>query len=702
MPPYVNATDKDILETPARKAWHRVPVALALAGSIALAASLSFRNLAVQDIGYHLAYGDVLLDEGRIVDSSDFTYLLKETPNQWSLGPACWRDAQGRYRFVNANWLTQALFSAVHGPFGWTGLALLQASLALGCFAFLLAAMRRMCTGWVSAAAGLFLIAVTAQSRLMLRPEMTGFVIFAVQIWLLSDLLAGRSVKDALPAWKIALLIATQILWVNLHSYYLLGLFLTGPLALAAWGRYLARRRKASEPQETSAAWSSCARLSLLLLGQLAATMVNPWGWRMAWHPIATTIFLRRHVIGQSKGLDAHPWAMISEIHWPFSALVLQTKTTFAYVACLCLGASGIAVAVYRRKWACALILVGMTMVSLSMRRNIAPFAMAAVPLALGMLAAQLRRFPARSGPWLAIKVAVALVTTVLSVWLTWQVVTSRYWYSQRMPERFGFSRSRIALPVDAARWLNEHKPRGPLWTDYTSSSNFHYFTDGRYEVPILTNTWAYPPEAMALVLDVSLGKRPAVEVLDRYGVEIVALRADATSGEVASDQLIPLMQQLQVSPEWVLVHVDAFHVVFLRAGQRNAALAAAERIDIDNFDAQAHADWVAGMDPIPAHALYAGAVTLDRLGMRAPAEVLYRRSLRHDGQSEEAWNMLGRNLALQALFAGATGRDKLLEARHCFQKVLKLDPDHPGARENLQQANRQLAALEAGRPWVP
>ena len=86
-------------------------VALLLATAV-LSVSLCIRTHAAEDLGYHLAFGEQTLQTGEIVtEYQDYVYLLPalDTPagERPEPGPGCRYDAQGRYRFVNANWGTQ-------------------------------------------------------------------------------------------------------------------------------------------------------------------------------------------------------------------------------------------------------------------------------------------------------------------------------------------------------------------------------------------------------------------------------------------------------------------------------------------------------------------------------------------------------------------------------------------------------------------
>ncbi len=689
----------------------------ALLASVLLGLSFTFRNFANHDVGDNLAYGEETIFHGRIVDSSRFVYMVE---NDWAKGPGNWVDEQGRYRFPNANWLAQAIMAALFASMGWAGLTLLQ-----GLLIFLLLALSgtlaaRLGAGPVGTALVLVLIGVTAQTRFPLRAEMFGYVVLLVQLHLLLGALQEKRTSGSLSWKRMIVLAALQILLVNLHSYFLFPIAFTGAIAFFATGKWAWDRRIRPRRLGRIRHGRRARRAWILVAAQSVAVFVNPWTWRLALLPFQTVLYMRRHkIVGAEGDPSGHPWSVILELFRPFHPMFEGRWDTLGLMICLGLGGIGLVLLLVRRRWAQAFIVLTAIGAALSLRRNIGLSAVLILPFSLGALGRSFQVLSPRLGkiPHYA-KAVFAAGLAALACWLCFQVVTSRYWYRHRASDRFAFGPSRLVMPMDASAWLSKHRPAGRLWTDHSSSSNFHYFTDPRYDVPVLTNTWASPPKGMEIVLDVSMGELAYQEIFDRYDVQIVAVPADTTSGHPMRPGLKPLLQQLQEDPNWTLVYVDAYFVLFLRSQGPNAELARRERIDPATFDANRHAERVARMDPFAAHALYIGGVTLDRLGMVLPAEVLYRRCLARDPDYTAAWNMLGQNLGFQVLMVqqaerqGLVGlnmplqeaiaaqggmRAQLKEARACIRKVLQLDPDRAGVRHNLRQIDRQLEQLEAG-----
>ncbi len=705
--------------------------------AVAFAGVLSYRTLSSLDLGYHLRYGR----EG-IVDTNPWLYTLPAPGLSPSVrpqpGPGCWYDAEGRYRFANANWGTQIVMAGVERWAGPGGLCGLRVALVLTIALLGLLTLRRLGVPWAWAAMAVLLLWLTAQERITLRPELFGYALLAGELFVLCR-----------PRWNWATggaLLLLQLALVNTHSYWLLGLGLTGAFLAdralrVLWGRMRpptaprgSRRARptadadhAAEPlpeRGRALRWAG-----LVLLGQVVLSFANPWTWRGALLPIQTLLFLRaNHVVGEGHAGQGHPWATIGEFHRPFVEAYLDRTATYAFVAVLVLFAAGILAGAMRRRWALVLVLLGVLAVSLSMRRNIAPAAIVGVPVAMGAIlgrrkdertaerrghsdAARGGHLPdAVGGRWETTRrwgaretaeTAVAGAAILLAGGLSWWVASNGFYFHERSPVRFGCGYAPLVMPLDTMAWLNEHVPpsRGGaavrLWTDYNGSSNLSWFRwqrDPQAETNILTNTWAYPPAVMEGVLATARGAVPFAPVAGEFGVDAVAVQVDQ-----ASDGLVGRLMQ---DPGWALVHVGASHVLFLPA-ERAAAIPGARALTEESFDAAAHARSLAQRDALPAHALMIGGMTVYRLRWFGAAAELFQEAVRRREDYAEAWILLGQSLhlrGLQRLYAGqAQGRADLEEAVRALQRATALRPDDAAAGTRLRRAQSDLEQIRRG-----
>ena len=669
----------------------RVLSAAAVAAAAAFGILLGIRTIITPDLGYHLAYGEQFLQTHRPVDTNAFIYTLggPDEADRAAPGPGCWYDADGQYRFANANWLTQVIMAAAYSAGGEAALSLLQAGLVAGIILLSLRTMRRLCIPPVLRAAGVILIAMAAQERFNLRPELFSFLLLAAQ---LSVLAGGRFGRRGAAA-----LVGLQLLAVNLHSYFLLGLALTGAVLAERFARMLwLGLRGCGDEEQAARVRREAGLLGAVLLAQAAVCLINPWTWRLAVLPLETLVFMRKHNVASGDLAAAgHPWSHIGEFYRPFATAFMEVKSTWAYRVLLAAAGVGGLAAALKRRWAWLFIIAGMAVVSLSMRRNIAPAAILLTPPALAAICLCLARWRASVRPEISRRVAAVAAGVVLAAaaYLSFSVVTQRYYYADHSTWRFGLGISRLLVPLDAAEWISTRPPAERLWTGYTSSSNLYYFTHPHRDVPILTNTWAYPPRVMRRVLDYCSTQRPFTDAEKVFAPQIVAVRVDRTSA--------PLARALAKNPRWALVHLDAMHAVFLRADGANAALAALLAITPETLDLAAYKAAATATDPVAPYATCMGGMTLYRLGWDAPAIDVLSRTVELDADYYQAWDLLGLALARRGTRRLARrdhrGRKDWLRALECFQKALRIEPGYKDARDHRELVIRQIAELKRG-----
>ena len=675
----------------------RVICAAAMLMGIASGTMLGVRTISSFDIGYHLAYGDQFAQTFRPVDSSPEIYTLQDSPppGDTELPPACWWDGEGRFRFPNANWGSQVIFSLVHRFGGMTALSVLQACVVLGIFVVSAATMREAGLGPVWIGPGLLLIALTAYERFILRPELLAYLVLAVQLYLLLPV-ALRS--KGLSWARLCGLGLLQLLLVNLHSYWVLGAAVTAAVLVEGVLRMVWMRiRGTAADQNPAECGRGVRRVAILLAVQIALCFVNPWTWRLVSLPFQTLLFFWKHQITTvSLQSGGHAWSVIGEFFPSLNSAFRGLTATYAYYVVLGLGLAGIIAAAIRRKWASLLLVAGFLGVSLSMRRNIAPGAILIVPVALAAVVSAVRKALAGrvrlSRPILSLSLACAVA--IISVAIGWSVATSRFYFNERRADRFGLGVSKLNVPTEAGRWLSEHKPQGRLWTDYDASSNLYYLTRPHPKVPILTNTWAYPPAVMAEVLDYTRGVRPFSEAVEKYGIEVVAIRVNRMTAEPDRRYLnrIPLALALSADPKWSLVHLDALHAIFLRNAGPNAAAARKFAISPETLDLKLHSAALRRLDPLPEYALYQGGKTLSLLGWNDRAIPLFRAAIEEYPRYKEPWYDMG--ICYARLGMQYRSRNHYIEARNCFRRCLEIDPTFTPAQQYFRYVNEKLERL--------
>ena len=175
-------------------ALNRLWVFLAVALPV-LAALLA--SMSTVDLAYHLRAGSHILSTGAIPGVDTWTFTAAGQP---------WVDQQ---------WGAQVVFALTERLGGWTGLAVLRATLTGAIFACItLIGLRR---GLDARTAALLAIAVfvVAAPAMALRPQLLGMACFAVVLALVTD----RHVRPR-RLWLVPVIVA---IWANIHGSFFLG-----------------------------------------------------------------------------------------------------------------------------------------------------------------------------------------------------------------------------------------------------------------------------------------------------------------------------------------------------------------------------------------------------------------------------------------------------------------------------------------------
>lgn len=683
----------------------RLAVAAAVAVSFAFAVLLSAREVVSPDVGYLLAYGEHFWDKGVILDTDPLDYSVAPSypeSNRPEVGPRAWYDSQGRYRHVNTNWLTAVVFCGVYRQTAILGLSILRVLLVAAVMGVMLVLSRRFRLGWLGAAGAVLLTAMVSYERFLPRPELFSLLILPMQLCILA-----RRDEDASPlTWKsMVALVALQILLVNFHSYFVLGVALTAAMLADRLGVFICNiiRGRGATPTLKSAT----ARLALVLLLQIAACFANPWTWRLVYTPFQMIAYLGHQSITQPG--SEHPWATIAEMLNPFSAArFTSAKWTYAFYALLGLAGAGTLASLCLKRWAWAMWIAGSLASGLSIQRNVPFAAVLALPISLAAISQCLGRLAGRF-PRLRLPVlepAAACLLCAAGIVGVCTVPSSAFYTSERSPLRFGLDISRLRTPLNAADWINRNKPQGRIWTDFNSSSNLYFFIRPHQPLNIHTNTLVV--DIMRETVEACTGKLPFETMVARYDPQTVVLETTGTSA--------PLTRSLSADANWAVTYVGGTHVIFVRRNGPNAQLVSRTELKPASFNLPAYMNMLRASDPVASSAYSAGGATLFTLGWTAQAVELFRKAVELAPADVELWNRLGLCLArrgqerlldmMEHQKAGRTremyhaniqGNNDWMEARKCFEKCLELNPRYIEAAINLANINGQISSLQNG-----
>ena len=676
---------------------------VACVAAAVVVSALSWFKLSSLDIGYHLAYGRHLLDTGHIVDRDPFLYPETAVP------------------FINANWGSQvimALAERAAGPHGLFALRVLLVAVIFACTGFIARSHagtggsadsvspagepRRSAALWL--AWTWLLAAMAGYERFSMRPELFSYAVMAAML-----LRLVRGVQT----WRAIMVLGLlQLLWVNLHSYFLVGLMLTIAFLTGEAFKWLLSDRHGGRPprrggpsearEEPGGPMRLPARrvrwLALALAVQIVVSLINPWHVRGAVFPLRTLQFLHgAEVMGGAAGESAKSaWAEISEFQSPFSfhGQIGSERTIHAYYVLLVVAVLGVVALARRRQFGSLLAVLILLAMSTQMRRNIAQFAFAATPLACGAMAAamplgRLDRTLRRHG-----RLLLALATIALSAWWVYDIVVGRFYYvERRITREFGTGYSERTFPRAAVQWLAAHGELKPdLFVDYFSSSNTLPWLPSRFKLFVDTNTFACADETLRTAFNLGRGEIDHGEFFRKWGINIVLLHG-------GPDTQLLVRKMMTDDGEWALAYFDPHAVIFVRRIPEHLPVIPSAPLSASSLDAKS---WVASL----TGSSYTKALTLGTmvnvpmsLGWSEPAATLMEEAVRLAPDYFEAWNYfgvchgnLGNSAARARDYAGAERH--WLEAIRCWNRVLALSPGHAESTRYLEATRQRLEML--------
>jgi hypothetical protein len=454
------------------------------------------------DLWHHLARGRVIAAEGRLLDEDRFSCTVAGQP------------------FQDANWAWQVLHYEL---FRQGGLPLLQAFNA-AVLAAAMAVLGALCarrSGSLSASAAVGILVFLGLWQLVLiRPQTFSLLYFV----LLYACLEGSLSRPWLLVFPPVILAA----WANTHGGFPVGLALVGCYALGTglaglsagegdMGPRLAAGLRASGP------WAVC------LLASLAATCVNPYGWRV-WQYVALTA-------GTAAGRRIDEWlppgvsGLAGKV---FVGSVLLLVGLYAW--------TGSRPGADRRRFWLDLSLVACFLpAACGSVRMLAWWLPVIAPILAERLAdavPRLRRLDAAPAPpsaGAALCVAALALLVVLSLpWL------ERFNPVFRIPGRGHRTETDLQAVADH---LRAGAPEGKVFTRFDWGEYLGWSLEGRYAVFMDGRIEIFPDEVWAEYSALTRGRADWEELLRHYGVDCVLLDASGYHRE-----LLPLVEK---SPHW-------------------------------------------------------------------------------------------------------------------------------------------------------
>ncbi|MDD5489573.1 MAG: hypothetical protein PHP25_02760 [Candidatus Moranbacteria bacterium] len=223
-------------------------------------------DLATADLGRHIKNGEWVVEH-------KFNLRDKNSP----LFENYYSYTNPDFSAINHHWGSGVVFYYIWKLFGFNGLSLFYILLSLAAFSiFFWIASRE--SNFTLTALLAFSLAPLMAERTEIRPEVWSVLFSAVFLFLLWKYSRGKM------SWKWLLLLAPlQIVWVNFHVYFFLGLFLAGTFWFSEIARIVFQKLT---DEEFAKKIKMVKVLTFMLFLVSLASLVNPFGLEGLLYPL--------------------------------------------------------------------------------------------------------------------------------------------------------------------------------------------------------------------------------------------------------------------------------------------------------------------------------------------------------------------------------------------------------------------------------
>jgi len=480
----------------------------------------AFINLPTADLGRHIKNGELIVQA-----ITKKISLTTETP----LFSNFYSYTYPSFKVNNHHWLTGVIHYFVNELGGFKALSMFNIScVTIANIIFFICARL-----FSNTALSLSLVALNLPLicwRNEVRPEQISYILLGFLLLILI-LTAQKKIKTSFSALLVFL---TMMLWVNLHIFFGLGLFMIGCF-------YLGKILDSSESKKLVN--------SFLILGLagLAGSLINPFGFSGLMQPV--TIF-------QNFGYELAENQSVFFMHkrFPYS-IIYYYYDLIAILGLICLALFINKNFKKLKSLEISLILISIVFMIIGFKttRLIPNYSFISIPM-LGLILGQTKL--AKSTQQVKLKIFSIIFLVFLFVFY------------------YNFYKKQIILGVDngtenSAMFFLANNIQGPIFNNYDIGGYLIYYLFPRHKVFVDNRPEAYPREFFEDVYKPMQAKEDKwLEIDQKYNFNVIYfMRHDMT--EDAQPFLIRRVQD----PNWAVVFVDNFNIIFLKRNEINRDL---------------------------------------------------------------------------------------------------------------------------------
>jgi tetratricopeptide (TPR) repeat protein len=622
-------------------------------------------DLVTGDAGLHLQNGEMVLQ-------GNFDVLTK---NLYSY-------SEPNYRYINDHWLSGVIFLLIYKISGFGGMILFTAVILLLTFFLIFWIAKKRSDFWLATFFSIPAILILSE-RTDARPEIFSYLFVALFIYLLFDLEEHPEHK------RIFWLIPIQLLWVNLHIFFIVGFALVGGFLIE---KIILNYKNLKD--------GLLVRKLLLLLGLLIlVSFINPNGARGVLYPLNRYNEQSVHVNEVQpilSYLQSKPVEDISIIIFIPLALLLVTSFFFGFKRA-------------KKPIFYLLASMGATYIGFSIVRTLPFFGLIFLPAisenfsgVFIKLKEWLKQKPPKTESFLRKALIFSLI--ILFPFLL-------FWGAKWKTSSDGFGLGLTPRANDAAAFFKAQNLKGPIFNDM-AIGNYLIYSLYPQEKVFFDNRHAdsYSPEFLKEYKTMLTEEEAWQKALEKYNFNTIFF--------YHYDEVFNARQFLSRrmhDSSWVLVYVDNNNAILLRNNTKNKEIINQFQITGENVgeklaflvNSEDVNDWIAVAD------------ILNLMGYKDQALTVFQEVVLKQPKNSKIWRIMGETAVLKnseksdtlaiiylkrAIELGQKNDDsytyiglaqlrlgKFEEAKLSLEKALRLNPGRKDAQDYLAKVKEYL-----------
>lgn len=437
------------------------------------------------DLWWHLRAGQVMAEQNQILLNDIFSYTRSGA--EW----------------VNAFWISEILLYGIYKTAGYFGITFFVS--IIGAITFYLISRRLSGNIFINSFI-LILATITAAPIWGPRPQILSFFLIAV----LDNFLVNKRTN-----WFLIPLFA---LWANIHGGWIWGFLLITAHVTGKIIEQLINQEKIWDEIKILIGWSA---LSALAIG------INPNGlgiWNLPFQQINVSLQIQEWLSPDFHNISFHPFL------WMIFLLLICAPFS------------------KKQNWSQLFKVLGFAYLTFFSQRNIAIFAIVAIPLLSDWVNATLLHFQSDKRLKPTIQLPRSLRLLINSILVSALIITAiGNAHLVSLPEKVDAN-----YPVKAIQWIKENQPKGNLFNSYNwggyilwNLPEYPVFIDGRADL--------YGNKVINQWHAVVSGNQNAIQVLDEWHINLILI-----------EPYWEITKVLETNG-WKKVYEDELAVVFIR-----------------------------------------------------------------------------------------------------------------------------------------